>query len=160
MHEVDDEAKDKVEELLVRHGLTDAVPLSDVNKEKAIKDLLVAEVLVTRKIALDSFFRGLNALGLGDLLRKHPSITKFVFPSMEEASVDKDILKSKLLQAHPMHEIVGEAQAQAWEWFLGYVDNASSNVGELCACTVLFPSEGKIIQFFCYIWSYGFETEF
>lgn len=72
----------------------------------------------------------------------------------------KDILKSKLLQAHPMHEIVGEAQAQAWEWFLGYVDNASSNVGELCACTVLFPSEGKIIQFFCYIWSYGFETEF
>ena len=58
MHEVDDEAKDKVEELLVRHGLTDAVPLSDVNKEKAIKDLLVAEVLVTRTIALDSFFRG------------------------------------------------------------------------------------------------------
>ena len=125
MHQVDDEAKDKVEELLVRHGLTDAVPLSDVNKEKAIKDLLVAEVLVTRTIiALDSFFRGLNTLGLGDLLRKHPSITKFVFPSMEEASVDK------LLQAHLIHEIVGEAQAQAWEWFLEHVDNTSSNVGE------------------------------
>lgn len=128
MHQVDDEAKDKVEELLVRHGLTDAVPLSDVNKEKAIKDLLVAEVLVTRTIALDSFFRGLNTLG--DLFRKHPSITKFVFPSMEEASVDMDILKSKLLQAYPIHEIVGEAQAQAWECFLEYVDNTSSNVGE------------------------------
>lgn len=49
---------------------------------------------------------------------------------MEEASVDMDILKSKLLQAHAIHEIVGEAQAQAWEWFLEYVDNTSSNVGE------------------------------
>ena len=129
MHQVDDEAKDKVEELLVRHGLTDAVPQSDVNKEKAIKDLLVAEVLVTRTIALDSLFRALNTLGLGDLLRKHPSITKFVFPTMEEASVDMAILKSKILQAHP----VGEAQAQAWEWFLEYVDNTSSNVGNVLA---------------------------
>lgn len=125
MHRVDDEAKDKVEELLVQHGLTDAVPLSDVNKEKATKGLLVAEVLVTRTIALDSFFRGLNTLGLGDLLLKHPSITKCVFPTMEEVSVDMDIL-----QVHPIHEIVGEAQAQAWKWFLEYVDNTSSNVGE------------------------------
>ena len=85
-------------------------------------------MLFTRTIALDSFFRGLNTLGLGDLLHKHPSITNFVFPTMEEASVDMDILKSKILQAHPIHEIVGEAQA--WEWFLEYVDNTSSNVGE------------------------------
>ena len=145
MDEVDGEAKDKVEELLVRHGLTDAVPLSGVNKEKAIKDLLVAEVLVTRTVALDSFFRGLNALGLGDLLRKHPSITEFVFPSIEEASVDIDILKSMLLQAHPIQEIVGEAQAQSWEWFLEYVNNSSSDVGECCAYTILFPSEDNIV---------------
>lgn len=86
--------------------------------------------MVTRTIALHSFFRGLNTLGLGDLLRKHPSITKFVFPSVEEASVDMDILKSRLLQAHHSHEIVGEAQARAWEWLLEYVNNTGSNVGE------------------------------
>lgn len=130
MNEIDGEAKDKVEELLVWHGSTDAVALSDVKKEKAIKDLLVAKQLVKRTVALDSFFWGLNTLGLGDLLRKHPFTTKFVFPSVEEALVDMDIPKSKLLQAHPSHEIVGEAQTQAWEWFLEYVNNTGSNVGE------------------------------
>lgn len=148
MDEVDAEARDRIEELLVRHGLTDAVPLSDVNKEKAINDLLVAEVLVTRTIALDSFFQGLNALGLGDLIRKHPSITPFVFPTMEEVSVDMDMLKTKLIKAHPRHHIVGEVQAQAWEWFLEYVKNTSSDVGEYFACTLLFSCEGKIIYNF------------
>ena len=118
MHQVDDEAKDKVEELLVRHGLTDAVPLSDVNKEKAIKDLLVAEVLVTRTIALDSFFRGLNTLGLGDLLRKHPSITKFVFPSMEEASVDMDILKASYFKHIPSMKLLVKLKHRLGNGFL------------------------------------------
>ncbi|XP_068681680.1 G2/M phase-specific E3 ubiquitin-protein ligase-like [Montipora foliosa] len=158
--EVDGEAKDKVEELLVRHGLTEAVPLSDLNKDKAMNDLLVAEVLVTRTVALDSFFHGLNSLGLGDLLRKHPSITEFVFPSIEEASVDMDILKSKLLQANPIQEIVGEAQAQSWVWFLEYVNNSSSDVDDntgyplsnslvmfITGTTVLDPQENLEVTF-------------
>ena len=57
-------AKDRVEEVMVRHGLTD-VPITDLNKEKAVNDLMVAEVLITRTLALDTFFRGLNCLGLG-----------------------------------------------------------------------------------------------
>ena len=59
--------KDKVEDLLVKHRLSDAVPLTNLNK-----DLLVAEVLVTR--TADVFFKGLNSLGLSNLLRKHQSI--------------------------------------------------------------------------------------
>ena len=85
--DVDAVAKDKIEELLVRHGLTD-VPLTDVNKEKVIQDLLVAEVLVTRTLALGTFFKGLHCLGLGDLLRQQPGISSFVFPTPEEISVD------------------------------------------------------------------------
>lgn len=96
MYEVDDEVKDKVEELLVWYGLIDVVLLSDVNKEKVIKDFFVVEVLVMRKIVFDLFFWGFNIFGLGDLFCKYFFIIKFVFFLMEEVLVDKDILKSKL----------------------------------------------------------------
>lgn len=42
--DIDASAKDRVEELMVRHGLTD-IPLTDLNKEKAVNDLFVAEIL-------------------------------------------------------------------------------------------------------------------
>ena len=61
--DIDTSAKDKVEELMVRHGLSD-IPLTDLNKDKAVNDLLVAEVIITRTLALDRFFAGLNCLGL------------------------------------------------------------------------------------------------
>ena len=50
---IDSNLKGKLEDMLVKHGLTDVVPLTDVNKAKAIKDLLIAEVLITRTLALD-----------------------------------------------------------------------------------------------------------
>lgn len=45
--DIDASAKDRVEELMVRHGLTD-IPLTDLNKEKAVNDLFVAEILKSR----------------------------------------------------------------------------------------------------------------
>lgn len=45
--DIDAFAKDRVEELMVRHGLTD-IPLTDLNKEKAVNDLFVAEILKSR----------------------------------------------------------------------------------------------------------------
>lgn len=71
---VEQAVKDKVEDLLVKHRLSDAVPLTNLNKDIAIHDLLVAEVLVTRTVALDTIFKGLNCLGLSNLLRKHQII--------------------------------------------------------------------------------------
>ena len=71
--------KDKVEEIMVRHGLTD-IPLTNVNKDKAVIDLLVAEIVVTRIHALD-VFKGLNSIGIGDLLRKYPEMSKLVLPA-------------------------------------------------------------------------------
>ena len=61
--DIDTSAKDKVEELMVRHGLCD-IPLTDLNKDKAVNDLLVAEVIITRTLALDRFFAGLIVLAL------------------------------------------------------------------------------------------------
>lgn len=37
---------------MVRHGLID-IPITELNKEKAVQDLIVSEGLVTRVLALD-----------------------------------------------------------------------------------------------------------
>ena len=55
--------REKLEEMIVTHGLSD-VPLTNLNKDKAIKDLLIAGVLITRTLAMDSFFKGLGCLGI------------------------------------------------------------------------------------------------
>ena len=52
-----DDHRSKIEDQMIRHGLTD-VPLTDINKDKAVNDLMVAEVLVTRTLALDTLFKG------------------------------------------------------------------------------------------------------
>ena len=49
---VDD--REKLEEKIVSHGLSD-VPLTKLNKDKAIKDLMTAEVIITRTLAMDSW---------------------------------------------------------------------------------------------------------
>ena len=50
--DIDISAKDKVEELMVRHGLSD-IPLTDLNEEKDVNDLVVAEVIITHTLVLD-----------------------------------------------------------------------------------------------------------
>ena len=42
---------------MVRHGLVD-IPISAFNKTKAVNYLLVAEVVITRTLALESFYKG------------------------------------------------------------------------------------------------------
>ena len=106
------------------------MPLTDVNKEKAIEDLLVAEVLVTRTLALDTFFKGLNTLGLGDLLRRYPSIVNDIFPSQEEISVDVEIVKAKLNEAKQRCLSTSDEVELAWKWFLEFVDEAITLKGK------------------------------
>lgn len=97
-------------------------------KEKAVNDLLVAEVLITRTLALDRFFRDLNCLGLGDLLRKYPVIKSRIFPSPDEANVDPETLQRKLQQAKQQATDEGCTE-QSWNWFLQFVDEAGSCEG-------------------------------
>ena len=123
---------------MVKHGLTD-IPLTDVNKEKAIQDLLVAEVLVTRTAALDSFFTGLNALGLGKLIRKYPIIQEVVLPSLKQATIDIDYLKTQLNKAMKKHvterENISsnqvEAEEKTWTYLMRFLDEASNLDGNI-----------------------------
>ena len=73
--------KDKLEELLVRHGLTTWVPLTLLNKDGTVQDLMIAEVLLTRVLPMEALFKGVSCLGLGDMLRKNPDlVTKVSLP--------------------------------------------------------------------------------
>lgn len=70
LEELTIEEKDKIEEKLVNHCLSD-VPLTIFNKDKAIRDLLCAEGIITRTLAMDSFFKGLDCMGSGKILRSY-----------------------------------------------------------------------------------------
>ena len=135
---VEQAVKGKIEDLLVKHGLSDFVPLTNLNKEKAIHDLLVAEVLVTRTVALDSFFKGLNCLGIGNLLRKHQSIASYVLPSTKEVAIDPEIFKGQLLKGKESNNDGDTCEStekkQSWEWFLQFVDDAASLKGSVMLC--------------------------
>ena len=75
---------------MVSHGLTD-IPLTEINKKKAVKDLTVAEVVITRVLAMEAIYKGLKSLGLGKLLRSYPTlIAPKIFPSIEEAVIHVD----------------------------------------------------------------------
>ena len=70
-------------------SLTD-IPLTNLNKVKAVLDLLVADIVVTKTYALDRFFKGLNATGIGSLLRQFPALPTVILPSPTDVNVDLD----------------------------------------------------------------------
>lgn len=120
---------------MVRHGLTD-IPISNLNKDKGINDLLVAEVVITRTLALDSFFRGLNCLGLGDLLHKYPVIARLVFPSPADVVVDPEMILQKLEHAKRQIKECGKKEEQAWQWFLRFIKEEGRCKGNMSEITV------------------------
>ena len=90
-------------------------------------------MLVTKTAALDSFFTGLNALGLGKLLRKYPIIQEVVLPSLKQAAIDVDYVKTQLKKAMEKHvtEREGissdqvEVEEKTWEYLMRFLDEAS-----------------------------------
>ena len=76
---------------------------------------------------MDSFFKGLNVHGLGDLLRKHPGVVSYVLPTKEEAAVDVASFKGRLVFCD---EDLNDEEAQTMTWLLQFVEEASQIKGE------------------------------
>ena len=119
--DLNSEERDRLEEKLESHGLSDMIPISNMNKDKAIKDLLVAEVVITRVIAMDSIFKGLNCLGLGKILRSYPSIiAPIIFPSPDDVKVCPEDVKMKFQGYEQDCDTQERIQAKEWFWdFIG-----------------------------------------
>ena len=120
--------KDKLEELLVRHGLTTWVPLTSLNMAGAVQDLMVAEVLLTRILPLETLFKGLNCLGLGDLLRRNPDLVNKVFPSTKDALIDVELMTKKIT-LDVREKTDSQEKQQAWQWFLQFVRESDALKG-------------------------------
>lgn len=120
--------KDKLEELLVRHGLTTWVPLTSLNMAGAVQDLMVAEVLLTRILPLETLFKGLNCLGLGDLLRRNPDLVNKVFPSTKDALIDVELMTKKI-KLDVREKTDSQEKQQAWQWFLQFVRESDALKG-------------------------------
>ena len=119
------------------HGLTDLtdLPLTDENKDKAVQDIIVREVLVTRTTPLDSIFCGLNAVRVGSLLRVKPSIAKYLYPTPEDVAVDITVMKSKF-QLSPSETKDTAQKAKAFDWFFQFLDESDHLEGYVCLASV------------------------
>lgn len=120
--------KDKLEELLVHHGLTTWVPLTSLNMAGVVQDLLVAEVLLTRILPLETLFKGLNCLGLGDLLRGNPDLVNKVFPSTKDALIDVELMTKKI-KLDVREKTDSQEKQQAWQWLLQFVRESDALKG-------------------------------
>ena len=107
---------------MVRHGLTD-IPLTNLNKDKAVLDLLVADIVVTRTHALDMFFKGLNATGIGSLLRQFPELSKVILPSPTDVNVDLVLVQANFTVDG---EVDTDARKKAYEWFMKFLDDSAN----------------------------------
>ena len=90
----------------------------------------MAEVVITRTLALESFYKGLNCLG--DLMRKYPVITRVVFPSLADSVIDPEMLLNRLeeLKKKNRIEVSGEKEEQAWQWFTQFIRQEGSCKGK------------------------------
>lgn len=104
---------------MVRHGCTD-LPLTDKNKDKAVQDILLGEVLVSRKTALDAIVEGMNTINLAKLVKTNPSVGHLVFPTKEQVEIDVEILKKKI-RLEQTQQIDTEEKQKAYDWFLKFV---------------------------------------
>lgn len=93
--ELTSDERNKLDGRMVSHGLTD-IPITNLNKDKSMKDILIAEVVITRVFAMDKFFEGLDFIGLGKLFRGYPSIIgPLIFPTTSDVSVHPEQVKAK-----------------------------------------------------------------
>ena len=129
LQELTADEREKLEEKIVSHGLSD-VPLTKLNKDKAIKDLMTAEVVITRTLAMDSFYKGLDCMGLGRILRENSSISKEVFPTKDDIDIDPDMVKDRMRTGiYEQCDSRSAEQKLACEWFYKFIDESSSLQG-------------------------------
>ena len=99
-----------------------------LNKDKATRDLLSAEVIITRTLAMDSFFKGLDCMGLGKILCSYPTIiAPLMFPSPHEAILDPDQVKSSFDMEHVNNS---EEEDFALSWFHRFIHDSASEKGK------------------------------
>ena len=112
---------------MVRHGLTD-LPLTDTNKEKAIQDVIVGELLTTRTVALDSIYNGMNALSLGSFVRANKCMGQIAFPTLNDVELDAGLMKARFDEV-PKDDLDSQEKSNAHSWFFSFLEEIDQIIG-------------------------------
>lgn len=105
--------------LLDNAGFTGVI-LSLENKDLAVHQIMVHEVLLKRKLEVEDIRRGLESLSLSTFLSSFPSLYKQIFPSAEDFIIKAEMITSQII---PME---GESlncrkRRNAFDWLEKYI---------------------------------------
>lgn len=113
--ELTSEEKDKLDGRTVNHGPTE-IPITNLNKDKAMKDILIAKVLITTVLAMDKFFEGLDCMGLGKLLGGYPSIIgPLISPTTSDVCIHPEQVNAK--SSDVIHVNSNGKEKEAIQWY-------------------------------------------
>ena len=88
---------------MVRYGLTD-LPLTDTNKEKAIQDVIVGELLTTRTVALDSIY------------------------NLNDVELDAGLMMARFDEV-PKDDLDSQEKSNAHSWFFSFLEEIDQIIG-------------------------------
>ena len=105
--------------LLDNAGFTGVI-LSLENKDLAVHQIMVHEVLLKRKLEVEDIRRGLESLSLSTFPSSFPSLYKQIFPSAEDFIIKAEMITSQII---PME---GESlncrkRRNAFDWLEKYI---------------------------------------
>ena len=71
------------------------------NKEKAVQQILLHQVLLKRKYEVDDIIKGLKTLSLTEFLKRHPCVSPLLFPTESDVAVPTSVVLDKLTVDEP-----------------------------------------------------------
>ena len=66
------------------------------NKEKAVQQILLHQVLLKRKYEVDDIIKGLKTLSLTEFLKRHPCVSPLLFSTESDVAVPTSVVLDKL----------------------------------------------------------------
>ena len=88
-------SQDMVTNLMGESGVSAAV-LTVHNAAQVAYEIMVYQVVHKRMRELEEMRKGLDTLQLSTLLNCHPKVTSLVFPTVDEAAIDADVLLKRV----------------------------------------------------------------
>lgn len=113
-------SEDMVSNLMAESGVSAAF-LTVNNVSQVAYEIMVYQVIHKRMRELEEIRKGLDVLQLGSLLYRHPKVTSLVFPTVDEAAIDMEVLE-KRLSIDPT-TAKSNANNTAYKFFLEYLGN-------------------------------------
>ena len=94
--------------------------LTKNNTTEVAYDRMIYQVVHKKLAEMKQVREGLNALGLADLMDSQPKVTKELFNSVDEATVNFGVLKHRVTKDHSVP--AGSSEDQSFQFFLQYLE--------------------------------------